>query len=243
MNILEHLKQTKIFELYIFGIDASITNGVIVMLLAVSLVFIFFFAVGRRVKLIPTPLQSIAEYLIEFIREEMLKPLGESGEIFLPFIVSVFSFILVSNLLGIIPGFLPTTSNINVTATLAAIIFLTTHVVGVLKHGPVGYVKSFIPSGIPVPVAVFLLPVEIVGQLARPFSLAVRLFANMFAGHATILMLISLIFVFKNYMIVPFPVVGDVAISAFEIFVALIQAFIFTYLSSSYIVGALKPEH
>lgn len=243
MNILEHLKQTKIFGLNILGIDVSITNGALTMFLAGALVFVFFLIVGRRAKLIPSPVQSIAEYLIGFVSEEMLGPLRGRGEIFLPFLVTIFSFIFVCNLMGIIPGLLPPTSNINVTATLAAIVFLTTHAVGIGKHGLFGYLKNIVPAGLPLPVAIFLFPIEIVAQMARPFSLAIRLFANMFAGHTVILVLISLIFVFKNYLVVPFPVIGGVAILSFEIFVAAIQAFIFTYLSSSYIVGALQEGH
>lgn len=243
MNILEHIKQTRVLDLNIFGVDASITNGVLTMFLAVALALSFFLAASRRAKLVPGALQSVAEYLIEFVREEMIKPLGDQADTWLPFIVSLFSFIFVCNLLGLVPGLLPPTGNINVTATLAVMIFLTTHVVGVQKHGFTGYIKSLVPPGLPLPVTVFLFPVEIVGQLARPFSLAVRLFANMFAGHTIIMMLISLIFIFRSYFVIPFPIIGNIAISAFEVFVALVQAFIFTYLSSLYIVGALQTEH
>ena len=243
MNILEHLKQIRVFELNVFGVDASITNGVLTMFLAVSLALSFFFIISRRAKLVPGAMQSIAEYLIEFVRAEMLAPLGDAADIWLPFLVSLFSFIFACNLLGLIPGLVPPTSNINVTATLALIIFVTTHVVGVLKHGPIGYVRQLVPPGLPLAVTLFLFPIEIIGQLARPFSLAVRLFANMFAGHTIILMLITLIFIFRSYFVIPFPIIGNIAISAFEVFVALIQAFIFSYLSALYIVGALQTEH
>jgi F-type H+-transporting ATPase subunit a len=193
--------------------------------------------------MIPTPGQSIAELLVNFVRQEMLKPLGPQGEIWVPFLTALFCFVLLSNLLGLIPGLLPPTSNINVTGALAVLIFIIFNVIGVWKHGMFGYIKSFIPKGVPVLLIPLLLPIEIIGQIARPFSLAVRLFANMFAGHAIILVFISFIFLFKNYFIVPLPILGDVAISAFEIFVSFIQAFIFTYLASSYIIGALQEEH
>jgi F-type H+-transporting ATPase subunit a len=100
-----------------------------------------------------------------------------------------------------------------------------------------------LPQGVPVFLALFLFPVELIGQIAKPFSLAVRLFANMFAGHAIILTLISMIFIFKSYLVAPFPVLGNVAIMAFEVFVSFIQAFIFAFLSSNYIIGALSKEH
>ena len=243
MNIFEHLKQVKLLELSLFGIDVSITNGVVVMFFAVVLIVLPLLTVVRRSKLIPTPAQSAVEYLIDFIRKEMLAPLGPEGEIWVPFILSLFLFILTCNLLGVIPGIVPPTSNINVTATMALIIFALTHIVGIWKHGLAGYLQLIVPPGLPLPVALFLFPIELIGQLARPFSLAVRLFANMFAGHAIVLMLISLIFIFRSYLVVPFPVIGNTAIMGFEIFVSFIQAFIFTYLSASYIVGALQTEH
>jgi len=119
-------------------------------------------------------------------------------------------------------------------------VFIVVQAAGVYHHGLPGYLRSFVPEGVPLPIAVFMIPIEIVSQLARPFSLAIRLFANMFAGHAVMLVLISLIFLFKSYVILPLPVLGNTLILAFEIFVAFIQAFIFTYLSGLYIATALE---
>ena len=243
MDIFEHLKQFKIIELHFLGIDLSVTNGAVNIFLAAALVLLFYFSISRRPKLVPDAFQSLGEYLIEFVKKEMLAPLGKEGELWVPFIVTVFSYILCCNLLGLFPGLLPPTSNINVTASMAGIIFVTTQAVGIKKHGFFGYFWSIVPQGVPLPIAIFMFPIEIVGQLARPFSLAVRLFANMFAGHAIILILIGLILLFKSYLIAPLPVLGNVAIMGFEIFVSFIQAFIFTYLSASYIVGALQTEH
>ncbi|MDI6731831.1 MAG: F0F1 ATP synthase subunit A [Candidatus Margulisbacteria bacterium] len=243
MNVIEHLQPTKVLEIEVFGIDASIYNSTLSLFFAVFIIFFFFMLVSRKAKIIPTPIQSIAEYLVDFIRLEMLAPLGSQGEKWLPFLISLFCLILISNLLGLVPGLLPPTSNINVTGTLAIIVFIMVNIVGLLKHGFLGYFRSFIPSGVPIFLIPLLFPIEVMGQVARPFSLAVRLFANMFAGHAIILVFLSFIFMFKSFLIAPLPVIGDVAISAFEIFVAFIQAFIFTYLSSSYIIGALQEEH
>lgn len=243
MNIFEHLKQIRLFPLQLLGFDISITNGVLTGFLAAVLVALFFFIISKKAKLKPSLPQTAAEYLVEFIQNEMLAPLGKEGEIWLPFIITLFSYILFCNLLGLIPGLLPPTSNINVTATLAVIIFLTVQVVGISKHGFVSYMRSIVPPGVPVFLAPFLFPIEVIGQLARPFSLAVRLFANMFAGHAIILTLISLIFVFNSFLVTPLPVLGNVVIMAFEIFVSFIQAFIFAFLSTSYIIGAVQTEH
>ncbi|MFA4905695.1 MAG: F0F1 ATP synthase subunit A [Candidatus Margulisiibacteriota bacterium] len=243
MNILEHLQPTTVVPLHLLGFDVSLTNSALTGLLAATIVVLFFYVVSRRAKPVPSLSQNAAEILVQFVRDEMLAPLGKEGESWLPFLVSLFSFILACNLLGLIPGLLPPTSNLNFTATLAIIVFLIVQTAGIVKHGVGGYLRAIVPPGLPWPVAAFLFPVEIIGQLARPFSLAVRLFANMFAGHAIILMLISLIFIFHNHFVIPLPVLGNVMILAFEIFVSLIQAFIFTYLSASYIVGALQTEH
>lgn len=243
MNIIEHLQPTKVFELKFFGLDASIYNSTLTALLAVGLIVVFFFVVSRRARIIPTATQSVAEFFIEFIRNEMLKPLGKEADKWLPFLLSLFCFVLVSNLLGLVPGLLPPTSNINVTGTLAVLIFILVQGLGIKSQGLFGYFKNMIPPGVPILLIPLLFPIEIIGQIARPFSLAIRLFANMFAGHAIILVFLSFIFMFKSYLIAPLPILGDVAISAFEIFVSFIQAFIFTYLSSSYIIGALQEEH
>jgi F-type H+-transporting ATPase subunit a len=135
------------------------------------------------------------------------------------------------------------TTNINVTAALAIIVFVTVQAAGIYHLGITGYLKKYIPEGVPFFIVIFMIPVEIVSQLARPFSLAVRLFANMFAGHAVMLLLISMIFIFRSYILLPIPVLGNTAFLAFELFIAAIQAFVFTYLSAFYIATALEEEH
>lgn len=242
MNIIEHLHQQVIFPLKLGGIDISITNGVITLWLAVLLAFIFYFLAGYRATLAPRRLQNIAEVILNFINQEVASQIHQEREKWLPFLTCIFSFILINNLLGLVPGLSGPTTNINTTAALAITIFLIVQTVGVLKHGPLGYIKGLIPPGIPAPIALFILPIELIGQLARPFSLSVRLFANMFAGHAVMLLIISLIFVFRSYIILPLPIIGNVAILFFEIFVAFIQAFVFTYLSALYI-GSAQEGH
>jgi len=240
MKILEHLEQHPVFPLKIGGLDLSITNGVITLWLSLLLVFSLFFILSRRLKLIPGRLQNAFEVILLFMRDEVASQLGRDRDRFFPLIISLFFFILFNNLLGLVPGFSGVTGNINMTAALAIVIFITVQTVGILRHGLGGYLKSIIPAGVPLPIAIFMIPIEFISQLAKPFSLAVRLFANMFAGHAVMLMLLSLIFIFKSYFILPLPVLGNSAVLAFEIFVAFIQAFIFTYLSTLYIATALE---
>lgn len=243
MNILEHLYQKKIIPLELWGLDLSITNGVIVMWLALALVFLFFLLASRRLKMVPGGLQNAAEIFITFTRDEIGSQIEREGEKWLPFLVAIFSFILINNLLGLIPGLGGSTTNINMTAALAIIVFLVVQTAGIYKLGIAGYLKKYIPEGVPFFIVIFMIPVEIISQLARPFSLAVRLFANMFAGHAVMLLLISMIFIFKSYILLPIPVLGNTAFLAFELFIAAIQAFVFTYLSAFYIATALEEEH
>lgn len=243
MNVLEHLSQKILIPLHIGGLDISISNGVITLWLAAALVFLLFFISSRRLKMVPGRLQNSVETLLLFVRDQVASQIPEGREKWLPFLTAVFSFILVSNLLGLVPSMSGATANINTTAALAVIIFLVVQCTGILKHGLFGHAKTFVPAGIPVFIAVLLIPVEIVSQLARPFSLAVRLFANMFAGHAVMLLIISLIFIFKSYLVIPLSVLGNTVFLAFEIFIAFIQAFIFTYLSAFYIASAQEGGH
>ena len=193
------------------------------------------------------------ESLVSFVRQSLIHEiLGEEGMSWFPFIATLFFFILFCNLLGLVPKMFTATSNINVTATLAAMVFILTQGAGIAKHGLVGYGKTFVPKGMPRGIMGgiligFMIIVEIISQLARPFSLAVRLFANMTAGHMVILVFISMIFMFQGIMakifVTPMSVVMAVIMMAFEIFVSLLQAFIFAILASIYISLAVHPEH
>jgi F-type H+-transporting ATPase subunit a len=253
MNLMEHLQPHVIIPLKIGGIDISITNAVISIWIASVLVFLTLTLAGRIGRLIPRGLQNLMESLVSFVRQSLIREiLGEEGMSWFPFIATLFFFILFCNLLGLVPKMFTATSNINVTATLAAMVFILTQGAGIAKHGLVGYGKTFVPIGMPRGIMGgiligFMIIVEIISQLARPFSLAVRLFANMTAGHMVILVFISMIFMFQGIMakifVTPMSVVMAVIMMAFEIFVSLLQAFIFAILASIYISLAVHPEH
>jgi F-type H+-transporting ATPase subunit a len=238
MNVLEHLHQTTILPLHLWGVDLAITDGVITLWLAVGATMLFFFLASRRPRLVPTGLQNLAEMIVVFVRDQIAEQISDDRERWLPFLVAVFSFILVNNFIGLVPGVHGVTANINATAALALIVFLVVQFGGVRKHGLFSYLRSLVPSHLPLPITIFMVPVELVSQLAKPFSLALRLFANMLAGHAVMLLVISLIFTFKSYLIIPLPVLGNTAILMFEIFIGFIQAFVFTYLAAMYIETA-----
>jgi len=253
MNLMEHLQPHVIIPLKIGGIDISITNAVISIWIASILVFLTLTLAGRIGRLIPRGLQNLMESLVSFVRQSLIHEiLGEEGMRWFPFIATLFFFILFCNLLGLVPKMFTATSNINVTATLAAMVFILTQGAGIAKHGLIGYGKTFVPKGMPRGIMGgiligFMIIVEIISQLARPFSLAVRLFANMTAGHMVILVFISMIFMFQGIMakifVTPMSVVMAVIMMAFEIFVSLLQAFIFAILASIYISLAVHPEH
>jgi F-type H+-transporting ATPase subunit a len=253
---MEHLQPHVIIPLKIGNLDISITNAVIMMWIACILVFLTLTLAGRIGRLIPRGLQNLMESLVNFAKQSLIHEiLGEDGMRWFPFITTLFFFILYCNLLGLIPipkiGF-TATSNINVTASLAIVVFILTQGAGMAKHGLVGYCRTFVPKGMPGGIAGivlvgFMILVEIISQLARPFSLAVRLFANMTAGHMVILVFISMIFMFQGVaakiFVTPVSVVMAVIMMAFEIFVSLLQAFIFAILASIYISLAVHPEH
>ena len=253
MNLMEHLQPHVIIPLKIGGIDISISNAVVSMWIACLLVFLTLTFAGRIGRLVPRGLQNFMESLVNFVKQSLIHEiLGEEGMVWFPFIATLFFFILFCNLIGLVPKMFTATSNINVTASLAVIVFVCTQGAGIAKHGVAGYCKTFVPKGLPKGIAgvvltVFMVFVEFISQLARPFSLAVRLFANMTAGHMVILVFISMIFMFQGVIarvfVTPMSLVMAVVMMAFEIFVGLLQAFIFAILASIYISLAVHPEH
>lgn len=181
------------------------------------------------------------ESVVLYIRNEVILPnVGHHGNAYVPFALTLFFFILFANLLGLLPYGSTATGNISVTATLALITFIVVEVAGMKAQGA-GYIKTIVywPSDQPLlmklPMTLIMTPVEIIGKFTKPFALAIRLFANMTAGHVVLLALISLIFTFGSWFIAPAPVVMGIAISMLELFVAFLQAFIFTLLASVFI--------
>lgn len=188
------------------------------------------------------------EAFVLYLRNEVVMPnVGPNGDKFVPFILTLFFFILFANLCGLIPYGATATGNIAVTATLALITFVVVEIAGMREQGA-AYINTIVywPHDVPVPVKSFMTfimtPVEIVGKFTKPFALAIRLFANMTAGHVVLLALIGLIFTFQSYIIAPAPLAMAVAISLLEIFVSLLQAFIFALLAAVFI-GQIRTSH
>lgn len=233
----------------VFGLDLSalarfgVTKHVLMMWISALLLIVLLNIAARQKGDVPRGLRNFFEPIILFIRDQVLLPnMGKAGLPYLSFLLTVFFFILMCNILGLVPGGATATANVSVTATLALVSACVTHFAGVRQNGAVGYLKSIVP---PVPFWLWplMLAVELIGFLAKPFALAIRLWANMTAGHIVILVLLGFIFLFKNWGVVGISVSGGVAISLLELFVALVQAYVFTILTAVFMGMALHPEH
>lgn len=193
---------------------------------------------GRRNRFV-----SFVESLTVFVRDEIVIPnIGEEGRPFLPYFLSVFFFVLFMNLLGMIPGSATATGNISVTASLALCTLFMINAAGVRAHGVGGYVKSLVPHGMPVWLLPLMYPIELLGLLTKSFALSIRLFANMIAGHIVILAFLALIFLFGKLWVAPLSVAAALGINLLELFVAFLQAYIFTLLSAIFVGSAIHSH-
>jgi len=241
IDIIHHLVDSSTF----FGMDLTrwgITKHVWMLWIAALLVIVLLSVAARQKGEIPRGLRNFIEPILLFIRDEVLLPnMGEAGLRYLPFLWTVFFFILMCNLIGLVPGGATATANISVTAALAILSFVMTQFAGVRQNG-FHYFTSLVP---PVPWWLWplMLVVELIGLVAKPFALAIRLWANMNAGHIVLLVILGLIFLFKNWAVVGISIFGSIALMMLELFVALLQAYVFTFLTAVFMGIALHPEH
>jgi len=224
-------------------LDFSITKNVASLFLSVALLLLIFFTVAGRYKTnrgkAPRGVQSFFEPIILFIRDDIAKPnIGPKYERYLPYLLTVFFFIWFNNLLGLMPGGANLTGNIAVTLVLAVFTLIIT----LFSSNKAYWAHIFKTPGVPAALLPIMIPIELVGILTKPFSLMVRLFANITAGHIIILSLFSLIFIFKSFAIGPISVAFAIFMNFLELFVALLQAYVFTLLTSMYFGGAVE-EH
>ena len=228
-----------------FVFDLSITKNVASLLISFMLLIITFLVIAKSYKeragKAPKGLQSFFEPIIVFIRDEVAKTnIGEKHyRRFLPYLLTVFFFILFNNILGLLPGSANVTGNIAVTLVLAVIAFLVTNLNGRSTYW--GHI--FAMPGVPKWLLVLLTPVEIIGIFMKPISLMIRLFANITAGHLILLSLIALIFIFKSLGVALIAVPFSLFMNLIEILVAFLQAYIFTVLVSTYIGAAVEEAH
>jgi F-type H+-transporting ATPase subunit a len=223
-------------ELHVAGMDISFTNSALFMILATFVVGVFLTQSMSGRHLVPTRIQSLAELSYEFIANMVRENVGPEGRPYFPFIFSLFMFILVGNLLGMIPYSYTFTSQIIVTFAMAITIFVAITIVALIKHG-FHFFTFFFPSGAPVYMAPLLIPIEILSYLSRPVSLSVRLFANMMAGHTMMKVFGGFVVALGVFGVAPLLVL--VALTGFEILVAVLQAYVFTILTCIYLYDAI----
>jgi len=237
--MIEPLHQFEIHRLLplkIEGIDVSFTNSSLFMVLSIAFATFFFMGGIFRAQLIPGRWQSMVEMAYEFVENLLDETAGIKGRPYLPFIFTLFIFILLGNLIGMIPYSFTFTSHIIVTFGLAMIAFGLTTLVGFVRHG-FHYFTLFAPQGVPFYMLPIIVPIEILSYLSRPISLSIRLFANMMAGHTMLKVFASFTVILGILGIAPLFV--NVLLTAFEILVAILQAYVFTILTCIYLRDAI----
>ena len=228
-------------------LDFSFTNASLFMVISVAAILGFLMLSVSSRALVPGRMQSVAEISYEFIANLMRDTVGREGLRYFPFIYSLFMFILVCNMLGMIPYGFTVTSHIIVTFALALAVFIAIIVIGLARNG-LGFLKIFVPSGVPLALMPIVIPIEIFSFFTRPVSLGVRLFANMLAGHILLKVFASFIVMMGSagalgMLGATLPLLMTIAITALELLVAFLQAYVFAVLCSIYLNDALHPGH
>ncbi|MEX2648100.1 MAG: F0F1 ATP synthase subunit A [Alphaproteobacteria bacterium] len=238
----EHHSPLSQFEVHtlvpieIGGVDASFTNAALFMVIAVTAVSLFLSLGMQRRALVPGRWQSMAELSYEFIANLVRDNVGSEGRRFFPFVFALFMFILFANMIALVPYTFTVTSHIVVTFALATVVFVMVTVVGLVKHG-LHFFSLFLPKGVPIALAPLLIPIEIISYLARPVSLALRLFANLTAGHTMLKVFGGFVVLLGFAGVAPLAVI--VVLFGLETLIAFLQAYVFTILTCIYLNDAI----
>ncbi|QOL19810.1 F0F1 ATP synthase subunit A [Candidatus Bodocaedibacter vickermanii] len=238
-NPMHQFEIHKIYDLQLFGIDISVTNSTVFMLIATALIIaVLSLGIRKGYHLRqPNKAEVVSEQAFNFVANLVDENCGSEARRYLPFVMSFFMLIAMGNVLGMVPYTFTFTSHIIVTFAMAAMVFIVITIIGFMHHG-LGYLKIFLPDGAPLFLAPILIPIELISYLSRPISLSVRLFANIMAGHIVLK-------IFAGF-IISLGIVGGVIplgmtvlLTFFEVFVALVQAYIFAILTCVYLNDAL----
>ncbi len=238
-------------DIWFEGTPLAINKTALIFFAAVIITLTIFFVAGSRAKLVPSGIQNVAESGVDFVRDGIImQAIGPDGMRYLPLLLTMFFFILFTNIFSILP-FIQFSGNARMAVPflLALMVWFIYNIVGMVKQGPLHYLKnSTVPPGVPWPMLLLIVPIEFISVfLVRPFSLAVRLFANMLAGHlilVTFSILCAALFVKQWYVVIlPFSFTLLAGLTGFEVLVAFLQAFIFTILTAVYIGSSMHPEH
>ena len=237
---------TKLFTIgHIGGQEIAFTNSSAYMFLSVAVISLLMIGTGRQ--LIPGRMQSVAELSYEFVASTIRSTAGSEGMKFFPLVFSLFMFICISNVIGIIPYTFTVSSHIVVTAALALLVFFIVLIYGFYKNG-LKFFKIFVPSGVPIAILPLVMFIEVLSFFLRPVSHSVRLFANMLAGHIALKVFASFVGMlgaigFIGWVGAILPLGLTVALTALEILVAFLQAYVFTILTCIYLNDAIHPGH
>ena len=232
----------KIIPIEFLNYDISFTNSSLAMFLTAGIIILFLFFGLKNKSIIPGQTQALTEISYEFIANMIKDNIGKDGMKYLPFVFTLFMFILIGNMFGMLPYSFTWTSHIIVTFAISFFIFLSVTVIAILKHGLLKFLAFFAPSGVPKAMLLLLVPIEIISYLSRPISLSVRLFANMMAGHTLLKVIGGFVFVLaaNSYIIGGIiPLVFLVALTGLEIVIAFLQAYVFAILTCLYINDAI----
>jgi F-type H+-transporting ATPase subunit a len=248
MDPIRQFEITKIFPLFKIGAaEFHFTNSAAFMILTVGLTMLLMLGATAGRHLVPTRLQSVAEICYEFVENTIRSTAGEEGMKFFPFVFAIFMFVLFANVLGLLPYAFAVTSHLVITATLAVIVFLTVIIYGLWRNG-LHFFKLFVPSGIPIYILPLIVFIEVLSFLSRPISHSVRLFANILAGHITLKVFAGFITMLGGFGLLGWigavlPLGLTVALTALEILVAFLQAYVFAILTCIYLNDAIHPGH
>lgn len=246
-NPLSQFEIKPIVDLQIAGLDVSFTNASAWMMVVLAAVTVFMIGGMRRGAVVPGRWQMMVEMSYDFVASMVRDNLGRDGKPYFPLIFTIFMFVLIANLAGMLPYGFTVTSHIVVTAALALFVFFFVTVLGFIKHGA-GFLRVFVPSGVPWPLLLLLVPIEIISYVSRPLSLSVRLFANMLAGHIMLKVFAGFVIslgalggVLSAGALLPFAF--NMFLTALELLVAFLQAYVFAILTCIYLHDALHPGH
>jgi F-type H+-transporting ATPase subunit a len=227
----------------VLGESVRFSQSNLFMLISVGLITWLMVAGASRAAVVPGRLQALAETAYDFVHDLVVGQIGDEGKKFFPFVFSIFMFVLLGNLLGLLPWAFTFTSHIAVTFALAMVVVILVTIVGLVIHGThwFGY---FFPEGAPKLLAPLIIPIEVISYLSRPISLSVRLFANMVAGHVMLIVFASFVVMIGSlgvigYFAAVLPVAVNVALFGFELLVAFLQAYVFAILTSIYLHDAV----
>ncbi|KRB01725.1 ATP synthase F0F1 subunit A [Devosia sp. Root685] len=229
------------------GLNISFTNSSLFMVATVAVISLYLILTTSAKRVVPGRAQLVSELLYGFVANMVRSAAGTSGMVFFPLVFSLFTFIFVANMFGMVPYFFTVTSHIIVTFALSMLVFLTVVIYGFLKNGP-KFLKLFVPSGVPGYILPIVAPIEFISFMSRPISLSVRLFGNILAGHITLKVFTGFIVTmsslgFLGILGSALPMIMAIALTGLEFLVGSVQAYVFAVLTCMYLNDAIHPSH